>query len=74
MGFFHAQNISIEQPAILHDLETTAYYVDKHSSGYILARRIIFTILKWANMLPVNCHLKVGASNELRFNFSDTTS
>jgi len=63
--FLYARNISDHHPAveILRDLEscveTTAYYVDKNSSGYILALCIIQVILKWGNMLI--CHLKVGA-------------
>ena len=40
--FFFIQNISTTHLAIeiLHDLGTTVYYVDKNSSGYILARCI----------------------------------
>jgi hypothetical protein len=60
--FLYGQNISDDHPAveILHDLETSAYHVDKNSSGYILrlARCIIKVILRWANML--NCRLKVA--------------
>jgi hypothetical protein len=56
------QNISDDHPAVefLNDLETTAYYVDENSSGYILVRRIIHPILRWANLL--NCRLKVRCS------------
>jgi hypothetical protein len=47
---------------ILHDLETTSYYVDKNSPDYILrlARHIIQAILRWANMLI--CRLEVGCA------------
>ena len=57
--FFNAQNISNNHPVeeFLHDLETTAYYVDENSSGYI--RVLIQVILSWANRLYG--HLKVGA-------------
>jgi hypothetical protein len=55
--------MSDDHPAleILHDLETTAYYVDINSAGYIhtLARCIIKAILRWENMH--NGRLKVGA-------------
>ena len=59
--FLYGQNISDDYPTveILHDLETTAYYVDENSSSHILARHIIQAILRWANML--NCDPKVGA-------------
>ena len=74
--FFCAQNISDDHPAvaILHDLETTTYYVDKNSSdsSYMLARTIIQTILKWTNML--NSRLKVGALYVVCTHFSDKTS
>jgi hypothetical protein len=57
-------------PAVefLHDLETTAYYVDENSSGYIirLARTIVKAILEWADSL-----LLVGAPYVLWFQFSD---
>jgi hypothetical protein len=58
-GFLHVRNIPDDHPAveILHDLETTAYHVDESLSGYIIMRRIIQAILKWADML--NCRLKV---------------
>ena len=48
------QNISDNHPAleILHDLENTAYYVDK-TSGNILAQHIIQAILRWAEMMKV---------------------
>jgi len=66
--FLYARNISDDHPAveILHDLETTAYYVDKNSSDFVLmlARCIIRAILRWTNML--NCCLKgvaVSVSN-----------
>jgi hypothetical protein len=62
--FPSAQNISDVHPAakFLHDLETTAYYVDDNLSGYILklARCIIQAILRWANMLIQNCRLNVS--------------
>jgi hypothetical protein len=66
MVFLHAQNISDDHPAVefLHELESTAYFVDKNLSGYILARCIIQAILGWANML--NC-LNVGALYVLLF-------
>ena len=55
-------NISDDHPAveILRDLENTAYYIYKNLSGYIfrLARCIIQTVLRWANML--NSGLEVG--------------
>ena len=74
--FLYAQKIPDDHPAveIIHDLETTAYSVDENWSVYILrlARRIIQTILRWANML--NCRLKVGPPYVLWFHFSDTTS
>ena len=54
-----ARNISDDHPAvqILHDLETTTYYVDENWSGNNMARCIIQAILKWTNMLY--CCLKV---------------
>jgi hypothetical protein len=76
MVFLYAQKISDDHPAveILHDLETTAYYVDNNPSGHILrlARCIIQAILRWTDML--NCRLKIGAPYVLWFHFSDTTS
>ena len=62
MVFLHAQNISDDHPAVelFHYLETTAYY---KLSGYILARHIIYAILRWANML--NHRLEVGALNSV---------
>jgi hypothetical protein len=76
MGFLYTQKISDDHVVveILHDLETTAYYVDENSPGFVLmlARCIIRAILRWANML--NCHLKVGAPYVLWYHFSDTTS
>ena len=75
MDFLYVQNIPGDHPAfeILHDLEATAYSVDKNLSDDILrfARCIIQVILRWANVL--DCHLKVGA-HVLWFRFSDTTS
>ena len=58
--FIHGKNIPDDHPAveILRDLETTAYHVDENVSGYIIMRRIIQAILKWADML--NYRLKVG--------------
>ena len=74
MVFLYAQNISDDHPAVqfLHDLETTAYCVDKNSSGYILrlAQCIIQAILRWANKLDLNCRLKVGAPYVLWFQLS----
>ena len=74
--FLYEQNISDDHPAveILHDLETTAYFVDENWSVYILrlARLIIQAILRWADML--NYRLKVGALYVLWFHFSDATS
>ena len=72
---FFAKNISNNHPAVefLHDLETTAYYVDENSSGYILARRMIQSILSWANGLYRHLTWKVGAPYVLWFHFSDTT-
>jgi hypothetical protein len=69
----HARNISDDHPAveILHDLETTAYYVDESKSGR-LARSIVHVILRWTDML--NCRLTVGGPYVLWFHFSDTTS
>ena len=68
------QNISDDHPALefLHDLETTAYYVDINSAGYIctLARFVIEAILRWANML--NCRLKVGAPSAMYYCFFPT--
>ena len=57
--FQYEQNISDDHPAvaILHGLETTAYYVE--GSGYTLGRCIIRAILIWAYILK--CRLKVGA-------------
>ena len=57
MIFLYAQNIPDDHPAIevLHDLETTAYYIDGDLPGYNLA--IVQVILRWANML--NSRLKV---------------
>jgi len=70
MDLFYAQNIPDDHPAVefLVDLETTAYYVDKNSSGYIrrLARCIIEAILRWAYMLDLHCRMKgvaVSVSN-----------
>ena len=62
MDLLSAQNIPNDHPAILHDLETsTAYYVDKNSSGYIVAQHIIKAILRWADKLG-GIRLKVCAS------------
>ena len=67
------QNISDDHPAeqILHDLESTAYYVGENSLSYIrkLARGIIHVILRWAEMHC--CRLKVGAPYVLCFHLSD---
>ena len=77
-----AQNISDNHPAVelLHDLETTAYYVDKNLSGYsnrMLVRFIIqaSSILKWTNTM-LNYRLKVPqwVPYVLWFHFPDTTS
>ena len=51
---------------MLHDLETTAYYVDERWSDKF-ARHIVRAILRWANMLI--CHLKVGEPCVLRFHY-----
>ena len=58
--FLHGGSIPDDHPAVevLRDLETTAYHVDENVTGYIIMRRIIQAILKWADML--NCRLKVG--------------
>ena len=60
---------------ILHDLETTAYYVDKNSADYIctLARCIIKAVLRWIDML--NLCLEVGVPSAIMMyrGFSDTT-
>ena len=61
-GFLNAQNISNDHPTveILHDVETTAYYVDENLSGYILVQFIIQAILRRVtNML--NWRLNVSA-------------
>ena len=70
--FLSARNITDDHPAleILHDMETTAYFVDENSSA--LRRHIIQVILRWLSML--NSHLKVGAPYVLWFHFSDTIS
>jgi hypothetical protein len=62
--FLDAQNISDDHPAVefLNDLEATTYYVDENSSGYILVRWIIYSILRWVNMLNCRPLVKVGAS------------
>ena len=65
--FLNARNIPEDHPAveILKDMETTAYYVDRNSSGYILAQHIFQAILGWKDML--NHYLKVGAPFVLWF-------
>ena len=58
-------------------METITYSVDKDLPRYILklVRCIIQTILRWADMLNLNCSLKVGAPYVVWFqvHFSDTT-
>ena len=76
-GFLNAQNrdISNDHPTveILHDMETTAYYVDENLSGYILVQFIIQANLRRVtNML--NWRLNVSASYLKFVFFSDTTS
>ena len=63
MVFLYERIISDDHPAlkILHDLETTAYYVGSSSSSSWLSRFIIQSILRWADTLTPSwdCHLKV---------------
>ena len=62
MDLLNARSIPDDHPAILHDLEaSTAYLVDKNSSGYTLAQHIIKAILRWADHLN-GLRLKVRAS------------
>ena len=76
MVFLHGQNISDDHPAveILHDLETTSYYVDENLPFYTvkLANRIIHVVLRWADML--NYRLEVGVPYVMWSPFSETPS
>ena len=55
----------------LRDPETTVYYVDE---GYILGRRIIQLILRWANILNFRLNVSTPYLLPVWFRFSDTTS
>ena len=58
--FLHARIILDNHPAVklFHDLETTAYYIVKSLSSW-MSQFIIQCILRWADNLIRNSHLKV---------------
>ena len=71
--FLYEQGISNEHPALelLHYLETTAY---DDLSEFKLGRHVMYSILRWANMLICHPSLEVDAPYLLCFHFSDPTS
>ena len=59
--FLYEQNISDEHPALelLHYMETTAY---NNLSGFILGQHLMYSILRWENMLNCRPSLVVDAT------------
>ena len=72
-GFLDGQNASDDHPALelLHYLETTAY---KNLSRSKLGQHVIYSILRWENMLNCRPSLEVDAPYLLWFHFSNATS